>query len=177
MASNDVVEGLQSDRITVTDLGFWVAGSSGPRVRISEDDAAHQPEVLRWADGGAEVGLGDLVSDSGSVNYAFRLRDYGFIADGRWHHVSIPIADFVALGVQLDDPSLPCSSGRDTPEGSQIGSIILPEQGGDVRLHPHPWPDGLHESAIDTGGSASTRWCGRMTLTARQALARSERGH
>ena len=68
------------------------------------------------------MGLGDLVSDSGSVNYAFLpAADYGFIADGRWHHVSIPIADFVALGVQLDDPSLPFAlRGEDTPEGSQI---------------------------------------------------------
>ena len=124
VASNDVVEGLQSDVITVTDLGFWGGGIewlSG--ADLSEWTTLHIS--LKSFDGpmaSTAVGLGDLVSDGGSVDYAFLpAADYGFVTDGRWHHVSIPIADFVALGVQLDDPSLPFAlRGEDTPPGTQL---------------------------------------------------------
>jgi len=123
-SSNDVVEGLQSDCITVADLGFWGGGiewlsgadlSGWTMLHISLKSFDRPMEST-------EVGLGDLVSDSGSVNYAFLpVADYGFVADGRWHHVTIPVADFEALGVQLEDPSLPFAlRGEDTPEGSQI---------------------------------------------------------
>ena len=108
----------------MTDLGFWGGGiewlsgadlSGWTMLHISLKSFDRPMEST-------EVGLGDLVSGSGSVNYAFLpVADYGFVADGRWHHVTIPVADFEALGVQLEDPSLPFAlRGEDTPEGSQI---------------------------------------------------------
>ena len=122
--SNDMVEGLQSDLITVLGLGFWGAGvewtvdydlTGWTAVHISMK--SFDPEMVS-----TEIALGDATNASGAPDYAFvAAEDYGFEPDGRWHHLTIPIADYEALGVDLTSPSLPFAlSGASVPSGAQI---------------------------------------------------------
>ena len=119
-----MVEGLQSDVITVLDLGFWGAGiewttpySLGGWTALHISMKSFDPEMIS-----TEVGLGDATDAAGSPNYAFLpVEDYGFVPDGRWHHMTIPIADYETLDVDLTSPTLPFAlRGTSVPSGAQI---------------------------------------------------------
>lgn len=66
---------------------------------------------------GMSSGVG--TNEKGSPLAATR---YGWANDGAWHHLAIPVADFVAAGLKLNDVSSPFTFGA---EGGATGQSLL----------------------------------------------------
>ena len=50
------------------------------------------------------------------MEVAFSIEDYGFVADGEWHALQIPLQDFVDRGLDLS---------------AMVSPLILSNEGGD----------------------------------------------
>jgi len=96
--SDDRVEGLTSDEITVGDLGWWGGGVHWDtpedlsawttlHLALQSNDPAMETWTIGMSDGVGEgrVGVGDL----------------GFVADGYWHELELPLA-LLASSVDLE---------------------------------------------------------------------------
>lgn len=101
----DRVEGSQSDRLSHRGGPWWGGG-------IHWDDPR---DVSAWATlnislksrdasfGGLKLAMNNSDESQGAVE----LSTYGFAADGTWHDLAIPLADFAAAGVDLTRVAAP----------------------------------------------------------------------
>jgi hypothetical protein len=95
--SQDVVEGRVSTVIEVGSAG-WFGGGVHWDAGVDLQDWTTLWVSLRSADAGfADFDLRMVGGVEGGVSVAA----YGFAADGAWHHLSVPLADFAAAGVSL----------------------------------------------------------------------------
>jgi hypothetical protein len=97
----DRVEGNLADEITAGSLGWFGSGISWNSAQdLSQWETMHlsvksSDVVLE----GIEVGMGGQTSSVGSCSGVGvrqnweSLSDYGFVADGEWHHVEIPLSE------------------------------------------------------------------------------------
>jgi len=91
------IEGLQSDEITLRDLAWWGGGvhwdnpvdlSGWTTLRISLRSSDPVFDVM-------ELGM------LGGVEGRVAVADHGFVADGEWHHLAVPLSAFASGGVDL----------------------------------------------------------------------------
>ena len=55
-----------------------------------------------------------------------RANDYGWVNDGQWHSLSVPLQDFVNLGLDLSRMRSPFTIGNDPSEGTaKVGETLL----------------------------------------------------
>ncbi|MCK6546696.1 hypothetical protein L6R52_12670 [Myxococcota bacterium] len=94
-SSDDRVEGRISDEVTLEGTPWWGGG-------IVWDQPA---DLSRWTRLYVSLKSSDpsfenmqLTMGSGT-QVALSAKDYGFATDGEWHHLEIPLADFVAGGL------------------------------------------------------------------------------
>lgn len=60
----------------------------------------------------ARVGM----TDAGGTEVQIALSDYGFVTDGEWHTLEIPLADFAGEGVDLSAVAVPLIVAGDAAE-------------------------------------------------------------
>ena len=101
-ASSESIEGLYSDEITQGSVGWW---GGGLHFGQAQDFTEWTTLRLSLRSDFAEMNALELLmqsgADGGVVNAEATLMaaDYGFVADGEWHHLVVPTADFAAAGV------------------------------------------------------------------------------
>ena len=131
--SFDRVEGVVATEIVHAGFGFWGLGvfyraqvdSSGTRggsVDLSGWRVMHM--ALKSSDEAFEVIRIGMESGQFENNFAARVEatDYGYVNDGEWHVVDIPLADFEAQGVILQDCSAPLIFSGDS---GRPGEVLL----------------------------------------------------
>jgi hypothetical protein len=116
-SSDERVEGLVSDEILVSNLGWYGGGvywdfprdlSTWTHLNLSLQ--SFSPEMISL-----EIGLGE--SDSGQQAWVL-ASDHGFVTDGNWYTLSIPIQDNFGT-LDLTAAQMPLSlRGEETPEGN-----------------------------------------------------------
>lgn len=94
----NVVEGLVSTRIVHGGLTFWGGGIfwSSPR-NLSRWTTMHV-SLASTSDDFAEIRIGVQSNDD---DFTVAASDYGYVNDGTWHHLVIPLADLVEDGADL----------------------------------------------------------------------------
>lgn len=113
----DRVEGATSDLLVMSDAQLWWGGgiiwSSG------RDLSAWTTLHLSLKASDAAFEAMDLLVGGGGVEVRLKPTAYGFAADGEWHSLVIPLADFA--GVDFTDVTIPASFvSDDGPAGAEI---------------------------------------------------------
>ena len=98
-------EGFKSDVIAPTGLGFWGGGVTWDQpIDLSAWTQMHISLRSSGADFATfNIGFGG----GGGSEVTVAVTDYGFVNDGEWHQLVIPLADFAAGGAALDAVGLP----------------------------------------------------------------------
>ena len=95
-----LVEGRESAKLTHGSVGWFGGGLTWD---VAEDLSAwttmHVSVRSRSSD--FEAMNIHMSSNGGAQEGILSVTDYGFVADGAWHHLSIPLSDFVGEGVVL----------------------------------------------------------------------------
>ena len=113
-SSDDRVEGYTSDVLEVSKDTWWGGGihwEGSPR----DLSAYNTLNVSLKSDALEGLELGMKGGDEAKVP----VSDYGYVADGEWHHLDIPLADFsgvVLAGVEI--PLIIVAEG--TPSGTTV---------------------------------------------------------
>ena len=107
-SSTDRLEGLRSDEVTHGGGGWWGGGihwdspfdlSDWETLHIglkSQDTAFESVHIAMESEGAA---------------LEIRVADYGFVADGEWHMVEVPLSVFSDAGVAMDAITIPMRMG------------------------------------------------------------------
>jgi hypothetical protein len=91
--TSERVEGSAADRLVRLSDAWWGGGLHFDNgLDLSPWDTLHVS--LRSADMDA---LEIIVNDGADA--AVSVTDYGYVADDTWHHLAIPLADFIAAGL------------------------------------------------------------------------------
>ena len=117
--TNDHIEGVSADAVVRTSVLWWGGGVSWSAPRdLSEWKVMRLS--LKSSDPGfesVEIGMASYVAPAteggapGENRVVLKAEDYGHVADGEWHQVSIPLADFAAKGLDLTQIVSPFSFG------------------------------------------------------------------
>lgn len=102
IADPDSVEGLTSDQLIASDAGWFGGGIAWLAERdLSKWDTLHisvrseEDAMTNFKLGmGGRYKQGGSCTGSGSRQNWRSLDDYGFVPDGEWHHLEIPVDDF-----------------------------------------------------------------------------------
>jgi hypothetical protein len=63
---------------------------------------------------------------SQELTVGVRANDYGWVNDGKWHSLSVPLADFVSRGLDLGRMRSPFTIGNDATGGTpRTGEVLL----------------------------------------------------
>ena len=100
--SADAVEGLVSNQIMASDAGWFGGGIAWTEAKdLSKWDTLHisarseEEALANFQIGmGGQYAQGGSCTESGSRQNWRYLEDYGFVPDGEWHHLEIPVYDF-----------------------------------------------------------------------------------
>lgn len=105
-SSNERVEGQVSDVWEHSGGAWWGGGIHWDSARDLSGWATLNIDLMAPAEGG--IASVDLTMLGGSEGRA-ATADYGFVADGEWHHLVIDLADFAAGGTDLTQVLSPLS--------------------------------------------------------------------
>ncbi|MEM9492021.1 MAG: hypothetical protein AAGC55_22940 [Myxococcota bacterium] len=112
------IEGQQSDRITLVGTSFWGGGVViDPPVDLSEYDVL---AVSLLSSDIAEVNI--TVGDAG-LEVGMSAANYGYVNDGLFHNLRIPLSDYAEAGVDLSAVRLPFAIGA--PGGDADAEIVV----------------------------------------------------
>ena len=92
----DRVEGEKSDRITLNGTSYW-----GCSIVWDPARTLSKWTTLALSLKSSTMGAIKITMGSASKEVAVQASDYGYAADGQWHHLRIPLADFADGGVDL----------------------------------------------------------------------------
>ncbi len=125
--SSDRVQGALSDRLTLSGAGFWGGGffwftardiSNFTTLNVSfKASAAALADITIAVESGRDrppMGVGDQTTVA-TVNAA----DYGYVNDGEWHSITIPISDFEAQGFDPSSVRVPVRWGGEASDGGE----------------------------------------------------------
>ncbi len=116
--NNIVREGLRADAFLPSGNPWWAGGvtwdnpedlSSWSTLHVSlwSDDESHNTTQLEFEGGG--------------VSRRLNLSDYGFVADGQWYDLQIPMADIAETGVDISAITRPfVLAGENAPIGAKL---------------------------------------------------------
>jgi hypothetical protein len=101
-SSSDRVEGLHSDEFTFGPTGFWGGGLIWDRPTDLSAYTTMHVSLVSSDSSLAAIDVRMLSGDGPSPkNIPLKAGDYGWKNDGLWHHLAVPLADFVAQGIDL----------------------------------------------------------------------------
>lgn len=110
----DSVEGEQSDRI-ISQGGPWFGG--GIHWDMARDLSGWQVLHVSVKSEDSTMATARVgMTDAGGTEVQIALSDYGFVADGDWHTLEIPLADFAGEGVDLSAVAIPLIIAGDAAE-------------------------------------------------------------
>ncbi len=117
-SSDDRVEGWVSDLWTHGSLAWWGGGLHWDEARDLSAWSTLNIDLKAPAEGGiTAVDIALQGDKEGRVSCS----SYGFVADGSWHHLVLPLADFAALGADLTQVTVPLILvGEVSAEGEQL---------------------------------------------------------
>ncbi|MFM2247127.1 MAG: hypothetical protein RL071_3201 [Pseudomonadota bacterium] len=93
----DVIEGREAVKLEVADKGWLGGGLTWDSPRDLSGWG-----VLAVSLRSGDAGMNSLALHMQAGAEAVRpLADYGWVADGQWHHLRLPLADFAAAGANL----------------------------------------------------------------------------
>lgn len=119
----DHVEGKSADRIVQNGKPWMGFGVHWKQTR--NFDAWKTLHVSMKSSDAAfvnvKVGMSSGTGTS-EKGYQLALTSYGWANDGEWHHLAIPVADYVAAGLKLNDVSSPFTFAA---EGGTAGQSLL----------------------------------------------------
>lgn len=102
-SSDDRVEGLVSDRIETGTSAWWGGNVSWDEAQdLSGWDTYHI--ALKSDDVGMEQAA---LGMTGGTEARLSLSSLGFVADGTWQHLDVPLSDFAAEGAELSQITVP----------------------------------------------------------------------
>ncbi|MDX2011584.1 MAG: hypothetical protein SFW67_15395 [Myxococcaceae bacterium] len=124
--SDDRVEGLVSDELDFNGTGFWGGGLFWERpTSLAGWSTLHVS--LRSSDPGlATIAVRVLYfnASNAEVTVQVKANDYGWVNDGKWHSLSIPLTDF--RGADLTRLRSPFTIGNDVSGGTaRLGESLL----------------------------------------------------
>jgi hypothetical protein len=124
-ASDDRVEGYASDVIVLRGNPWWGGGVHWDSTRdLTGYDTLHVAMKTE------SLGSWDL-GVKGVREARIDVADYGLVADGAWHTLAIPLADFAAAGADLTQVGIPLLLvGEGGEEGDTVALDDLYFQGG-----------------------------------------------
>lgn len=117
----DVVEeGLESNRVTHAGLGYWGGGITWDESRDLSDWTTLYLS-LRSADPAfADLEVRIAADSEGSV----AASSYGYVNDGEWHHIAIPLEDYAGLDLtQVTGPLVMIGDAGDQGERLYIDNV------------------------------------------------------
>jgi len=113
----DRIEGMQADELILEGVGWWGGGIAWD---VPEDLSAWTTLHLALKSSDSALSTFDVVIGSGMTEAAVSVADHGFVADGSWHGLSIPLTDFA--GVDFSAVTAPFSL---VGAGGQDGDAVL----------------------------------------------------
>jgi hypothetical protein len=112
----------------------------------------------------AEIRIG--MNDADDVNFVVNASNYGYVADGEWHHLAIPLSDLATVGLDLTAVSAPLVLGGvagETTNFAFIDNVYLDltpaETGLQLATGPDDFQEGEQRLSIGVfyeGGSSET---------------------
>lgn len=117
-SSGERVEGLSSDVWIHTGGAWWGGGIYWDAARDLSAWTTLNLDLMAPAAGGiSAVDVAILGEIEGRITAA----DAGFVADGEWHHLVLPLADFASGGVDLSQITVPLIlAGEGGAEGDEL---------------------------------------------------------
>jgi hypothetical protein len=119
--SDDRIQGLESDAITLRGAPTAYFGG-GVTWAPSRDLSAWTRMTISFKATDAIFDNLDVRMVGGSVQGSVKATDHGFVTDGQWHTLTIPMATFAAQGVVLTDVTEPIQLLSETTSG---GAVLL----------------------------------------------------
>ncbi len=111
----------------------------------------------------AQIQIG--MNGADDVRHAVNATNYGYVADGQWHHLAIPLSDLATIGLDLSAVSAPLSLGGTAGETTDfvlIDNVYLDltpaESGLQLASGPDAFQEGdqrLNIGAFYEGGSSA----------------------
>jgi len=115
--TKDKVEGAKSDRISLVGQPWWGGGVIWAPTRNLSGWTTLALSVKSDNLSAFNVTVGSLTKE-----VALPAADYGFEADGEWHHLRIPVEDYEKAGVDLTDIKVAFAVGAG---GGKSGDALL----------------------------------------------------
>jgi hypothetical protein len=101
-SSGDRVEGLHSDELTFTGSPWWGGGLVWDQATSLTGWTTLHVSLSSPDTGLAAINLRLLYGEGATAAEAVvKATDFGWVNDGVWHHLSIPLSSFVAAGANL----------------------------------------------------------------------------
>ena len=123
---SDRTEGVRSDLITHRGGPWWGGGVHWDEPRdLSEWTTLH---LSLKSTSEAFSSLEVAMNNSDTAQAKVKLQDYGFIANGEWHSVEIPLSDLMDIGLditQIAAPLVLIGSAGDAGERLLIDAVYL----------------------------------------------------
>ncbi len=114
---DDHIEGLSSDRITLAGTSFWGGGIViEPTVDLSDYD------VLAVSLKSSDIEEVNITIGNPGLEVPVSAADFGYISDGQFHSLRIPLSEYADAGVDLTDVRLAFAIGAG---GGNAGDEIL----------------------------------------------------
>ena len=126
--SDNRVEGLQSDQLDFNGTGFWGGGLFWDKPTSLVGSTTLHVSLLSSDPGLAIIAVRTLyfgpAPGNAEITVQVKANDYGWANDGKWHSLSIPLADF--RGLDLTRVRSPFTIGNDVSGGTaRTGETLL----------------------------------------------------
>jgi hypothetical protein len=113
-----VREGLRADAFVAAGTPWWGGGVTWDNAEdLSSWTIMH---VSLWSDNEAHEAT-EIEIEGGGVTRRVAIADYGFVANGAWHDLAIPMSDIADTGVDISAITRPfVLAGENTPMGATL---------------------------------------------------------
>lgn len=113
-----VREGLRADAVISAGTPWWGGGVTWDTAEdLSEWTTMH---VSLWSDNQAYEGT-EIEIEGGGVTRRIPVADYGFVPDGTWYDLAIPMSDITETGVDISAITRPfVLAGDNAPMGATL---------------------------------------------------------
>ncbi|RKH49867.1 hypothetical protein D7X55_08235 [Corallococcus sp. AB049A] len=119
------IEGRSADRIVYSGQAWLGLGVHWLKQTQNFDAWKTLHVSMKSSDPGfanVKVGMSHGIGVGKEKGFQLAVSKYGWANDGEWHHLAIPVADYVAAGLKLNDVSSPFTFGT---EGGATGQSLL----------------------------------------------------
>ena len=106
--SDERLEGLRADSIEHSGGPWW---GGGIHWDVAQDLSSWSSLHISLKSNDPAFSDVDLAMESGDSVAQVQAADYGYVNDGAWHNITVPLSDFTDQGVSLDGVTIPLRFG------------------------------------------------------------------